>query len=163
MLIKVISGGQTGVDQAALRAARKVGLATGGTAPKGWETLDGSAPWLVDFGLVECPRPGYPPRTEFNVVESDATLRIARNFSTPGEILTMSLCEKHKKPSLSIVDFDLWSASLEGMIYRLARFVYDWNIHTLNVAGNAEQHAKGIGTVAENYLVRAFSKIRGVV
>jgi len=43
----VVSGGQTGVDQAALRAARASGIATGGWAPKGWATEAGPAPWLV--------------------------------------------------------------------------------------------------------------------
>lgn len=67
MPIKVISGGQTGVDQAALRAARAAGLPTGGWACKGWVTEAGPAPWLADFGLVECPWPGYPARTRWNV------------------------------------------------------------------------------------------------
>lgn len=49
----VISGGQTGVDQAALRAARASGIVTGGFAPKGWATEDGPAPWLgSEYGLV---------------------------------------------------------------------------------------------------------------
>ena len=46
MLSFVISGGQTGVDQAALRAARTAGIPTGGFAPLGWSTEDGPAPWL---------------------------------------------------------------------------------------------------------------------
>jgi predicted Rossmann-fold nucleotide-binding protein len=69
MLRKVISGGQTGVDQAGLRAARAVGLATGGSAPRGWETEDGPAPWLA-----ECEREGYLARTEANVRASDGTM-----------------------------------------------------------------------------------------
>jgi hypothetical protein len=65
MIERVISGGQTGVDQAGLRAARAAGIATGGFAPKGWliESEDGRhnvpAPWLAEYGLVECPEPGY--------------------------------------------------------------------------------------------------------
>ena len=55
-LRKVVSGGQTGADQAGLRAARAAGIETGGWAPKGWETEEGPAPWLSDYGLKECPR-----------------------------------------------------------------------------------------------------------
>jgi hypothetical protein len=51
MLERVISGGQTGVDQAALRVAKAIGLATGGWAPLGWETEDGPASWLAGYGL----------------------------------------------------------------------------------------------------------------
>lgn len=58
-LTKIISGGQTGVDQAALRAARDLGITTSGTAPLGWITEDGPAPWLADFGLIEADWLGY--------------------------------------------------------------------------------------------------------
>ena len=75
MLDKIISGGQTGADQVALRAARAPGVPTGGWAPKGWLTEDGPAPWLADFGLAECPEPGYSARTLANVRDSDVTLR----------------------------------------------------------------------------------------
>lgn len=55
MLERVISGGQTGADQAALRAARACGIPTGGWAARGWLTEDGPAPWLAEWGLAECP------------------------------------------------------------------------------------------------------------
>ena len=65
----MIRGGQTGADQGGLRAARAAGIPTSGFAPKGWliESEDGRhnvpAPWLAEYGLVECPEPGYPART----------------------------------------------------------------------------------------------------
>src|SRR4051794_32052929 len=55
MLERVISGGQTGADQGGLRAARACVIPTGGWAPRGWLTEAGPAPWLAEFGLVECP------------------------------------------------------------------------------------------------------------
>src|SRR4051794_23098149 len=76
MVDRVTSGGQSGVDQAALRAARAAGIPTGGTAPRLFlaeveqPSLDGKTrwwrpepcPWLAtDFGLVECPEPGDDP------------------------------------------------------------------------------------------------------
>ena len=55
MLERVISGGQTGADQTGLHAARACGIPTGGWAPRGWLTEAGPAPWLEEWGLVECP------------------------------------------------------------------------------------------------------------
>ena len=61
---KVISGGQTGADQAGLIAAEKAGITTGGWMPKGFRTLDGPNPGLAArFGLREHPSEEYPPRT----------------------------------------------------------------------------------------------------
>jgi putative molybdenum carrier protein len=74
MLTRVISGGQTGADQAGLRAARAAGLPTGGWAPRGWLTEDGPAPWLADWGIVERPARGYPARNRRNVLDSKATV-----------------------------------------------------------------------------------------
>src|SRR4051812_7640047 len=95
ILRRVISGGQTGVDPAAPRAARAAGLATGGVAPRLFLTEDGPNPALAGYGLVECPDPRndppppgsgparerwevstYPPRTRANARGSDATLWI---------------------------------------------------------------------------------------
>jgi hypothetical protein len=65
MIGRIVTVGQTGADQAALRAARAAGIPTGGWAPKGWlvESDDGRrnvpAPWLTEYGLAECPEPGY--------------------------------------------------------------------------------------------------------
>lgn len=50
-LRRVISGGQCGVDVAALRAAKRAGLQTGGTMPRGWRTLDGPRPeYAAEYG-----------------------------------------------------------------------------------------------------------------
>lgn len=73
-LLTIISGGQTGVDQVGLCVARELGYPTGGTAPKGWKTDAGPAPWLADYGLVECRFNGYRPRTIQNVNSADATV-----------------------------------------------------------------------------------------
>jgi hypothetical protein len=84
MLRHVISGGQTRADQAALLAARRYGIETGGWAPLGWMTEDGPAPWLADFGLVECPEPGYPARTTADVRDSDGLLWFGATDSPRG-------------------------------------------------------------------------------
>jgi hypothetical protein len=67
VIARTITGGQTGADQASLRAARAAGLATGGFAPRGWLIEDGPALWLAGYDFVECDRRDYPARIEANV------------------------------------------------------------------------------------------------
>ena len=101
-IAKVVSGGQTGVDMAGLRAARDVGLPTGGWAPRGWLTEDGPQPELLrSFGLKEHQAYGYPPRTEQNVIDSDCTLLITNNRNSGGSRLTHQYCLKWKRPVLT--------------------------------------------------------------
>lgn len=151
-LNKIISGGQTGADQAGLRAARRLGLETGGWAPRDFMTLEGPAPWLgTEFGLMEHPG-GYSGRTVANVHDSDATIRFASKFWTPGERRTLSAITQYKKPHL---DFDL-SQPLDGG--RLLSFIEKKQVKVLNVAGNAEAHAPGIGKIVEEFLVRTLNK-----
>lgn len=78
--LKVVSGGQCGVDVAALRAAQRLGLATGGHCPANYMTAHGPNPQLAQFGLVEI-RAGslaqqYVRRSTMNVDDADATLAI---------------------------------------------------------------------------------------
>ncbi len=146
---RIISGGQTGADQAALRAARRLGLQTGGYAPRSYETLDGPAPQLSTYGLIAIAG-GYSARTRLNVVNSDATVRFARNFFSNGERCTMRWIEKHRKPHL---DIHLDLISDRGAALDFAQFLIDHSVVVLNVAGNSEQAAPGIGAVVENFLV----------
>lgn len=73
-LTTVISGGQTGADQAGLAAAKFLDYRTGGRCPKGYLTELGAEPWLREFGLVETSSPGYRSRTLANVQVSDGTV-----------------------------------------------------------------------------------------
>ena len=101
LLAKVISGGQTGADQGALRAARSAGIPTGGTAPQGWATETGPFPELAGFGLVECEEPGYPPRTRANVRDADATLWFG-DWHSPGGRTTLDACRVIGRPFLIV-------------------------------------------------------------
>src|SRR5688572_2826238 len=90
--MKIISGGQIGVDQAGLLAAMKaIGLGlpveTGGTAPKGYRTSTGSARWLRGLNVVEHASPAYPPRTYQNVFDASVTILFG-DMSSPGCKLT---------------------------------------------------------------------------
>lgn len=155
----IISGGQSGVDQEALRAAKVLGIATGGTMPRGFMTLDGPRPDLAkEYGLTECSEPGYPARTEANVVNSDATLRVAADFNSPGELCTLRYIRQHRKPHLEVwMPRDLDAAMRRG---------FDWEAHiqsmrgwlnrvrprVLNVAGNSLKTWPEAGCVGEMLL-----------
>ena len=70
--MRVLSGGQTGVDRAALDAAIDLGLPVGGWCPKGRLAEDGVIP--ARYPLIETRSPLYAERTEWNVRDTDATL-----------------------------------------------------------------------------------------
>lgn len=99
----IVSGGQTGVDQAGLHAAFTHGITTGGWAPNGWITSIGPNQALLrdKFGLKEH-RGGYRPRTLANVKDSDVTVIISRVWNSPGTILTKNGCMKHAKPYIAL-------------------------------------------------------------
>lgn len=158
MLTKVISGGQTGVDQAALRAAKECGLQTGGYAPLGFRTLEGPNPALLRdvYGLEETGLTNYAQRTERNVIESDATLRIAREFQSPGEQCTLQFLVAHGKLFL---DVSAYRAAVDrGHIVRVVDWLEKRNIRTLNVAGNSESTAPGIYQATVPFLMAVFQQ-----
>ena len=157
VLEKLVSGGQTGADQASLRAGRRLGLETGGWAPRGWRTLAGLAPWLADYGLAEYHSSAYAGRTAANVRDSDATVRFARDFFSPGERCTLKAINSFKRPYHDVhVDWiRLHEAVARGSF---VKFLVDNKVKVLNVAGNSEETAPGIGRAVEEFLVRALSR-----
>ncbi len=130
----IISGGQTGADCGGLLAAADVGIATGGLAPKGYLTELGSNPELAKFGLVESDSADYEVRTILNVLTANATVIFADSIESDGTKLTIASCIKYQKPYLINPD---------------ALTLHDWllehQVKVLNVAGNRESIAKGIG------------------
>lgn len=155
MLNKIISGGQTGVDQAGLRAAKKCGFATGGWLPKGCITQKGARyDFLETYGMKEHSSFGYPGRTESNVKDSDATIRLAVNFKSPGEICTFKAIKWHNKPHLDV------NINEPISIDEVVSWLVKNNVVTLNIAGNAESTSPGIGEKAENYIVEILRKYK---
>lgn len=146
VLEKIISGGQTGADQAGLQAAVSLGLKTGGTAPPGFKTDIGPLPNLgTIYGLVEGrPDPHtYPRRTRQNVKDSDGTVWFGY-VNSPGGRVTKSAARTYAKPFLvNPTPSDL----LEWLIEK--------QIRVLNVAGNRERTNPGICLVARTLLVVA--------
>jgi hypothetical protein len=128
--IKIVSGGQTGADRAALDFAIAHGIPHGGWCPKGRLAEDG--PILAHYGLIETSTKAYPQRTEFNVRDSDGTVifSIVANL-TGGSKKTVDLAHKHGKPVL-LLSRDGGPASPERA---LLAFIRDHKIKVMNVAG----------------------------
>jgi hypothetical protein len=144
--LRIISGGQTGVDRAALDVALELGLPCGGWCPRGRKAEDGS---LADrYPLVETATADYSQRTLLNVRDSDGTLILMRGQPTGGTALTITLARKLKKPALVL---DL------GQSPRPAT-VRDWletnRVRVLNVAGPRESTSPRIYRLAKRFLKR---------
>lgn len=92
----IVSGGQTGVDRAALDAARAKGLPQGGWCPRGRRAEDGVIP--ACYPLHETDTDAYEARTECNVRDSDATLIVTRGKPTGGTAFTVAMACKWNRP-----------------------------------------------------------------
>ena len=99
MIERIISGGQTGADQAGLAVAKRLGISTGGYMPKGWLTEAGPRPDLgATYGLEEAETAAYPERTERNVLASDGTV-VFGDARSRGSMLTARLCSGTASPA----------------------------------------------------------------
>jgi hypothetical protein len=161
-LAKVISGGQTGVDQAALRAARASGLSCGGWCPPGRASEAGPIP--ADLPLTETPADRSPDapgvarslRTEWNVRDSDATLVLRPDPAPgddPGTEWALRCAARRGRPVL------VCDPRAPGAAARVARWILSLRVATLHVAGPAESACQGIGALAERVLARAFGAV----
>ncbi len=147
--MKIISGGQTGVDRAALDAAIELGIAQGGWCPLGRLAEDGRIPDC--YQLRETDSPEYVVRTERNVVESDATLILYRDRIAGGTELTLRLAQRHGRPHVT-VDLDAAPEPAE-----VRRWLDQERVEILNVAGPRESQCPGIGALAREFLARVLS------
>lgn len=147
--IRIISGGQTGVDRGALDAALAAGVDCGGWCPRGRWAEDGPIPQR--YPLRETRSAKYHIRTRQNVLESDATLILACGPLTGGTELTRRLAQHHTKPCL-VVDLDR-SPSPHAVRTWLAAH----GVQTLNVAGPRESAHPGIAARAHRFLLGVLS------
>lgn len=154
--MQVISGGQTGVDLAGIRAAKSLGFRTGGEAPRGWKTTNGSKPTLSWFGLTEG-KGGYHDRTVNNVVMSDATLILALLPNSPGTALTIKTCERFNKPyrivDLNLITNDVTQSVVEWIKTNAGVSTALTGGFILNVAGNSSKTAPGVFVPAFTFML----------
>ena len=143
-LLKVVSGGQTGVDRAALDAAMQLGIPCGGWCPRGRRAEDGTIP--PTYPLIETPDTRYPQRTEWNVRDSDGTLVLYAGKPGGGTALTLRIAARLGKP---LVRMDLDAAPDAGGV---AYWIASRGIRILNVAGPREGECPGIGVRAARFL-----------
>jgi len=100
MKFRIVSGGQTGVDRAALDVALSLPIPCGGWCPKGRRAEDGTIP--DRYPLEETPSADYQQRTEWNVRDSDGTLVLCMGKPSGGTALTIKFVRKHERPCLII-------------------------------------------------------------
>ncbi len=147
--MKIISGGQTGVDRAALDAAIALRIPHGGWCPRGRMAEDGPIP--EQYELQETESAEYRVRTERNVRDSDATLILCRAPLSGGTELTARLAEQYERPHRVL---DLRGAPR-------AEEICDWleghHVEVINVAGPRESQSPGITEAAGAFLNELFS------
>jgi hypothetical protein len=128
---KLISGGQTGVDRAALDFALERGIATSGFVPKNRWAEDGKISGKYP-DLTETRTENPAERTELNVINSDGTLILSHGNLAGGSQLTKELAEKYHKPFLHI---DFLVLTIEQAVEETLKWLDSINCQTLNVAG----------------------------
>jgi hypothetical protein len=148
---RLISGGQTGVDRAALDAALKMKVPCRGWCPKGRKAEDGIIPSL--YPLKETPSKSYEERTEWNVRDSDGTLILNTGVLEGGTKFTFEMAFKWMKPCLVI--------NLKTK--RHPTDIYEWlqthRIKNLNVAGPRESKQPGIYKIASAFLSQFLAEL----
>lgn len=145
-LERLITGGQTGADLGALKAAKAHGMATGGMIPLGYLTEDGPRPEFAElYGLVEMPTADYKARTEQNVRDADAVLWFGDTGSSGGKA-TLWACKGMGRPYLVVEPGKGVRPS------EVAEWIGRRGFKTLMVAGNRESKAPGIGIKVERFV-----------
>lgn len=164
-ITKIISGGQTGVDRAALRWALDHGIEISGYAPRGFQAEGGPIPEQFARHMTEMPQATYPARTRANVKAADATLVLYAPLSA-GSRLTIQACEEPqiRKPYLARSVGRLCAAPDDRVEReRLAAEIRDWlaghpEWRVLNVAGTRKSKAPAIFGVTYRLLDAVFGR-----
>lgn len=154
MIRKIISGGQTGVDRAALDVALKWNIPIGGWCPRGRKAEDG--PISQHYSLKETESSDYEERTRLNIRDSDGTLIIVAKmpFCTKnGTQFTIEEAQKIGKPLLIV------NLSKPPSFEFLHRWVQENQIEVLNIAGPRESQSPGIAHLASQFLEEILSQI----
>lgn len=142
--LRIVSGGQTGVDRAALDVALALDLPCGGWCPAGRRAEDGPIP--PHYPLAETADADYRERTARNVTDSDATLILTAGRLSGGTLHTVEEALRCGKPCRVV---DLRAPEEVGA-------VHEWlglnAVVTLNVAGPRESTQPGVYVLAKAFL-----------
>ncbi len=154
-VLKIISGGQNGVDQGGLDAALALGIPHGGTCPRGRRSESGTIP--AKYDLIESTSTSYPPRTLQNVLDSDGTLLVHKVPLYGGSKYTYELCMRYNKPvyCIRLYNAEIKTWLLEPILFR--EWLKKMRIQTLNVAGSRESSMPGVQSYVEYFLRHVFS------
>ena len=146
---KIISGGQTGVDRAALDVAITRGIPHGGWCPKGRIAEDGR---IEDYyKLVETESEGYIQRTAMNVIDSDATLIIYYEKLSGGTLLTREIAKKENKPYLTV---ELNKKTTQVKVDKALKWLCIQKPQILNIAGPRASSRPEFYSVAKMFIDR---------
>lgn len=147
----IVSGGQTGVDRAALDVAIELGIPHRGWCPKGRRAEDGVIP--PEYRLTETHHADYAERTRRNAEDSDATLILLPERSSDhalrgGTLLTWTCCQRLGRPVLLV------GLQRPGPDQRVRDWLAQKCVQTLNIAGPRASKCPGIHESAKSYLFR---------
>ncbi|BBB32982.1 conserved hypothetical protein [Thermotomaculum hydrothermale] len=151
MLKRIVSGGQTGVDRAAVDVAIDCNFSYGGYIPQGRLAEDGKIP-LTYSEFKELDSKDYSARTKKNIEHSDGTVIIHNGKMGNGTRLTIDYAEKTGKPILII---DLSKTDIQNAKLLLKRFVEQNSIEVLSVAGPRQSISPEIYNLTYN-LIKSF-------
>lgn len=164
-LEQIVSGGQTGVDQAALDAALEIGVRAGGWCPLGRRSENGRIP--ERYPLKETPARSYAVRTEWNARDSDGTLILVLDEISSGTRLTIDAARTHEKP-LQIIHLE--PARQPGLlgdensVEESIALVVDWiqrhRIRSLNVAGPRGSSNARVYALARSFLTAVLKRLQ---
>lgn len=143
---KIVSGGQTGVDRAALDAAKELGLERGGWCPKGRLAEDGAIP--DDYPLRESATTDYAERTELNVRDSDGTLVLTVGPLMGGTAYTIECAQRLRKP------FYVIDLSQNFSPDQVKHWLQEQDIAILNVAGPRRSQSAACYALSHQFLLR---------
>lgn len=139
LIDKIVSGGQTGADRAALDWALQRGVAHGGWCPKGRLAADGPLP--EHYLLRETDSTGYRQRTKLNVRDSEATLIFNTGVLDGGTLQTVRFAQTLGKPHL-VAQLD--ELTQDSVVRRIRVWLTEGQFGVLNVAGPREEKRPGV-------------------
>lgn len=154
--MKVISGGQAGVDRGGLLAALEVDLAVGGFCPRGRRAEDGKIPDLFSF-LIETPETNYLQRTEWNIRDSRATYLLHDGSMGPGSKATIRMCKSWSRPCC-VLDIRNRLSQSHGVDF-FRRLTRPAEGMVINIAGPRESTNLGIQEASRRFCVEMFRAI----